>query len=142
MIDVKIDYINFNPKLHKEFPIIRQCKVYQKNNIVNVFVDTNKDIEDVTDDISFDNKGKFYFISYGQWHHVESGKYLPLDDLYSLEDHEYGDYEYVSFVVKLYTNNNWKSCYHENSGSKILISFIPNHMIDFKESDAKIIFKL
>ena len=52
--------------MHRQFPIIRQCKVYQKNDILNVYIDVNKDIESINDDYGYDNKGKYINIKAGE----------------------------------------------------------------------------
>jgi hypothetical protein len=142
MSKVKVEYINFNPKLHKEFPIIRSCKVYQKNDIINVFIDTNKDIESIADDFGYDSIGKYYFIEYGQWHNIYTGKYIALEDFYALDEFEYETYEYVSFNVRLYSNKDYHVSYHDKSGSKMTISYIPKRILEFTEQNADIIFKL
>lgn len=142
MNKVYLEYINFNPKLHKEFPIIRQCKVYKKGDIINVYIDVNKDVESITDDFGFDASGKFYYIEYGQWHNSQTGKYIPIDEFYDLNEFDYEYYEYVSFVVKFYSNIDYKTCFHEKTGSKLTVSYIPYRMIDFTERTADMIFKM
>lgn len=142
MSKIEISYSNFNPKLHRQFPIIRQCKVYQKNDILNVYIDVNKDIESINDDYGFDNKGKYYFIEYGQWHHSQTGQYIPLEDFSELNEFDYEYYEYVSFIVKFYSNKEYKTCFHDKTGNKLTVSFIPERMLSFTENDSDIIFKL
>lgn len=142
MSNVKVEYINFNPKLHKEFPKIRKCNVCRKNDIVNVFIDTNKDIEFISDDFGFDKDGKFYYVEYGQWHNLSTGKYIPVEEFYNLTEIEYESYEFVSFVVKFYSNRDYYTSYQDKSASKITISFVPRRILDFTENDSDVIFKL
>lgn len=136
------EYVNFNPKLHKEFPIARQCKVYSKNKIVNVFLDTNIPVESINDSFGFDSSGKFYYVEYGQWHNMVTGKYKPLEEFFDLDEFELNDYEFVCFVVKVYLKGEYRTCYHETNGNKLIISFIPHKMVDFDEKTAEIIYKV
>lgn len=142
MTKVTVDYLNFNPKLHKKFPIIKSCKVYSKDNIFNVDILANRDILNVSDDIGFDIKGKYYFISYGQWHDHFTGEYISTEDFYNLEESEYVKYEFVSFIVKIYLKGNYYISYKESSGKKLKVSFINNAILNFKDTESDTIFKL
>lgn len=142
MTKVIADYLNFNPKIHKTFPIVKSCNVYSNNNIINVDVLTNKDILNITDDIGFDLEGKYYFVSYGQWHDRITGDYIFIEDFYDLEELDYDRYEFVSFIVKVYLKESYYICYKETSGRKLKISFIPSNLLNFKATEFNTIFKL
>lgn len=139
---IDITNINFDEKIHKEFPKILSCKIYEKNDIINIDVTCSSIINDINTDIGYDNSGRYIFLSIGQWHNISSGKYISENDFYSLEEFEVQNYDYVENLIKLYTKESYKIHIHNYMDKKIKISLIPLNMLNFFENDSNIIFKI
>jgi hypothetical protein len=133
---VKTNFVNYNPPIHGTFPILTSCKVYKKNDIINVYLEATGMFENLVDDIGYDAEGKHLLISYGQWHHTETGLYIPNEVFYDLDEFEFYNYDYVSAEVKIYVKGDFRACYHNDCDRKLVISFIPYKMINFTEDSA------
>lgn len=137
---VSVEYINFDPKLHQEFPVILRCKVYSKLDIINVELEGDRLLNDLTDDIGYDIGGKYVSLSTGQWHNIETGKFISNDDFYDLNEEETYMYDYVSFLIKIYTKFDYRACYQNDFDRKIKVSFIPFEKVNFSSNDSDEIF--
>jgi len=135
MLKSKIEYINFNELLHKQFPRILNCKIYEKNDIINFDITCSNIVLDISDDISYDSLGKYITISIGQWHNIESGKYISLEDFVDLEEYDVYNYEYVEVVIKVYTDQNYKVYFHNYMDRRIKVSLIPEKLVSFGCND-------
>lgn len=138
---VDISYINFDELIHKEFPRILSCKIYEKDAIINMEINCSSLVNDINSDVCYDNTGKYIFISIGQWHNNISGEYISENDFYSLNDCEVHNYDYVEGIIKIYTNKSYKTYIHNFMDKKIKISLIPSNMLDFLENKSNLIFK-
>lgn len=136
MNNVNIEYFNYNPKLHIKFPTIKKCEVYSKNGIINVSIVGSLIFNNISDDIGYDNLGRYISITIGQWHHIETGKYLSEEDFFELNEQETYLYDYVYVLIKIYTKNNYRSCYHNDFDKKVIISFIPYDILNFSSKDS------
>ena len=132
---VKIEYINYDPKLHKDFGVISACNVFEKDNIVNVYLESNKVFNEIYDDIGYDCLGKHILISSGEWRNISTGEYISTDAFFDLEEFSLYDYDYVSFNVKIYTNKEFKVCYHNDCDRKLMLSLIPYSLLQFTPSN-------
>ena len=133
---VEIEYFNYNPKIHLDFPVITSCKVYSKNNILNLYIEGNRFFDQIIDDIGYDGNGRHLLVSIGQWHHIESGVSISNETFYDLSDEESYNFEYVSVNIKIYTKEDYRSCFHNDLDRRAVISFIPYKMIKFTENEA------
>jgi hypothetical protein len=133
MNNVEIDYINYYPNIHRQFPIILSSKVYTKDGIINLVLEGSSIFNEIVDDIGYDNKGKYLSVIIGQWHHIETGNFISNEDFYDLDEQYTYDYDYVSILIKIYTKEDYRACYHNDFDRKIVISFIPYTMINFTE---------
>lgn len=134
--NVEIEYFNYNPELHLDFPVITSCKVYKKNNIINLYLEGSLFFEQIIDDIGFDNNGRYLLVSIGQWHHTETGIGISNETFYDLSEEETYYYDHVSVSIKIYTKENYRPCYHNDLDRRLVISFIPYEMIKFTENEA------
>ena len=128
---IDIEYLNFDESKHKNFPIISDCVVYSKGNIINVDIGSLYVIKDVSDDVNYDSFGRNINISYGQWRHEESGQQISLEEFYQLEEKEVYEYNFVSAALKLYTKNEYRVSYGTCFDKKIRISLIPVEILEF-----------
>lgn len=131
MLKTKIEYVNYNDKIHSEFPRILSCKVYEKNEIINIDLDCSNIITDINDDICYDNTGKYIHICVGQWHNIETGKYISEGDFFDLDEFSTYEYEYVEAIIKVYSKDQYRVYYHNYMDRKIKISLIPSKNLDF-----------
>ncbi len=136
MNNVDIEYINYDPNIHLNFPLLKTCKVYSKNEIINVYLEGTKIFNDINNDVGYDNKGKYLSITIGQWHNIGTGKSISNEEFYELSELDVYEYDYVSIVVKVYVTEDYRACYHNDYNNKIVISFIPYKMINFTENNA------
>lgn len=135
MNKVNIEYINYNPNIHQEFPVILSSKVYSKDNIINVYIEGSNIFNEIIDDIGYDNEGKYLSISMGEWHHIETGKFISNEDFYDLEESQIYDYDYVSVMIKIYVKGDYRPCYHNDFDRKVTISFIPFNKLNFTDKN-------
>lgn len=135
MINHKLEYINYDPKLHVEFPTVTKYSVYSKNGIINLTVEGSNMFNEIVDDIGYDNQGKYISLSIGQWHHSETGKFISNEEFFDLDEYQAYLYDYVSVLIKIYVKEDYRTCYHNDFDRKIVISFIPYGMINFTEKD-------
>lgn len=133
---VEIEYVNYNPELHLDFPAITSCKVYSKNNILNLYLEGNCFFDHIVDDIGYDINGRHLLVSVGQWHHIESGVGISNETFYDLSDEESYNFDYVSVNIKIYTKEDYRSCFHNDLDRRVVISFIPYKMLKFTESES------
>ena len=140
MNKVKLEYINYNPNIHQEFPLIRKCKVYTKDNIINVSIEGTRIFNEIIDDIGYDNLGKYISITIGQWHHIETGRFLPTEDFFELTEFDGYLYEYVSILIKIYSDGDYRACYHNDFDKKFTVSFIPYKILNFNDRDSTMTF--
>lgn len=137
MSKVKIEYINYDPKIHRQFPVITSCKVYSKDKIINLAIEGSGIFNEIIDDVGYDNLGKYLSISFGQWHHMETGNFLSNEDFYDLDEFEVYYYEYVSALIKIYVTEDYRSCFHNDFDRKVVISFIPYKMLNFTDNSCE-----
>lgn len=137
MLKVKIDYINFNEVLHKEFPRILKCNVYEKNEIINIDLKCSNIVLDIYNDINYDTQGKSLCINIGQWHNNQTGKVIYPEDFIDLDEYSVYNYEYVEAMVKIYTKENYSVYYHNYLVRNLKISLIPQKMLAFSCNDCK-----
>lgn len=135
MNKVNIEYINYDPIIHRDFPIVLAFKVYTKDNIINLYIEGNNIFNEIIDDIGYDNNGKYISVTIGQWHHAITGNFISNEDFYELNEAEIYDYDYVSILLKIYTNDDYRACYHNDFDRKIVISFIPYKKLNFTDKN-------
>ena len=129
MNNCKIDYYNYDERLYPEFPRIAYCKVSKVDDIIHVHLECDKLINDLEDDIGYDNSGKFLSLTIGQWHHMQTGKYIANEDFCDLTEMEAYQYEYISGVIKIPVDKDYRACYHNYLDKRVRISFIPYDML-------------
>lgn len=138
MNKVKIDYVNYDVNIHNEFPLIRKCDVYSKDGIYNLFVEGTAIFNEIVDDIGYDNHGKYISVTMGQWHHSQTGKFISSEDYMDLDEFEAYLYDYVSVIVKMYLDGDYRACYHNDYDRKFTVSFIPFKKLNFTKTDSTI----
>lgn len=131
MIKHAVEYVNYDPYLHTQFPILTSSKVISKNGIINLTINSNGIFNEIVDDIGYDNNGKYISITIGQWHHTVTGKYITNEEFYDLEEFEVYQYDYVFILIKIYAKGDYRSCFHNDYDKSVTISFIPYEMINF-----------
>lgn len=138
-----IDIVNYDKKIHTEFPNLISCNIFEKNTIINVYLEFDRVIDDIYDDIGYDNKGKYISINIGQWHNIQTGKYISVEDFYELDEMLSYDYEFVFIEIKIYIKEDYRVCYHNYMDRKIQMSFIPYNILNFniKNCDSKYIVR-
>lgn len=137
MQKIKVEYLNYNEILHKEFPRILQCNVYEKNEIINIDLKCSNIVLDVYDDINYDTQGKCTCVSIGQWHNNQTGKSIYPEEFVELDEYSVYDYEYVEAMVKIYAKENYNVYYHNYMDRNLKISLIPQKMLSFSCNDCK-----
>lgn len=140
MLKIEATYINYDEKIHKQFPNLISCKVYDKNAIINVDLRFTQIINDINCDVGYDSHGRYISVSIGQWHHNISGEYISENDFFELDD--VYDYDYVEYLLKLYTKESYKVHIHNFMDRNIKISLIPVDMLEFSCTDSNLIFNL
>lgn len=130
--EVSIEYFNYDPIKHSNFLQLQSVKLAERNGILNLFLYFNYTIQSINDGIGFDKKGKYIFLSFGEWRNIETGLYISDDEYYLLNNNDINQYEYVSINVNIYTDRKYEIHYTENISNRIKISFIPFDLLDFK----------
>lgn len=133
---IEVEYLNLEEAKHRDFPIISNCIVYSKENIINVDIDSLYVIKDISDDINFDHFGRYICISYGQWRHERSGEQISTEEFYQLEERDVYDYNFVSAILKIYTKKDYRVSYGNCFDKKIRISLIPVEALEFSSRDS------
>lgn len=139
MISPTIEYLNYNEGLYRKFPKIASCKIYEKNNIINLDINCSNIINDINDDICYDSDGRYILICIGQWHNIETGEYISETDFFDLEEKEVMHYDYVEAVIKIHTKESYRVLYHNFMNHRVKISLIPLSFLDFSSSDSDLI---
>ena len=75
---ISIAHVNYTEEINTTFPKLLICKSHDNNGILNLELTFNQSINDIYDDLSFDNEGKYISICIGQWHHKTTGKYISI----------------------------------------------------------------
>lgn len=135
MNNVSIEYINYDPGIHTQFPTIISSKVYSKDGIINLYIEGTNIFNEIIDDIGYDNGGKYLSVTIGQWHHVNTGNFISNEDFYELCEAEVYDYDYVSILIKIYIKDDYRACYHNDFDRKVVISFIPYKKLNFTDKN-------
>lgn len=131
MVKCDVEYINYCPEIHQQFPILKEFRAFEKNGIINLYLEGTSIFNEIIDDIGYDNQGKFLSVTVGEWHHSESGEFISNDEFFDLDEYESHLYDYVSIVVKIYVKGDYRSCYHNDFDKRVTISFIPYNIINF-----------
>lgn len=134
---ISIAHINYTEEINTTFPKLLICKSHDNNGILNLELTFNQSINDIYDDLSFDNEGKYISICIGQWHHKTTGKYISFEDFMFLDDLQVQDYEYIELYVKIYSKREYKILYHNYFGSVIKVSLIPKELLTFNNKKSK-----
>lgn len=135
MNKVNVEYINYDPKIHKHFPIVLSAKVYTKDNIINLYIEGSNIFNEIVDDIGYDNGGKYISVTIGQWHHAVTGNFISNEEFYELSEAEVYDFDYISILIKIYVKDDYRACYHNDFDKKIVISFIPYKKLNFTDKN-------
>lgn len=135
MNKVNIEYINYDPDIHKQFPVVIASKVYTKDDIINLYIEGNNIFNEIIDDIGYDNNGKYISVTIGQWHHAITGNFISNEDFYELSEEKVYDYDYVSILIKIYIKDDYRACYHNDFDRKVVISFIPYKKLSFTDKN-------
>jgi hypothetical protein len=137
-LNVIVDHCNYIPELHDgKFPQIEHCTVISKDNFLNVILKTTKEINQLVDDIGFDDNGRFISLTFYQWHHKVNGNKINIEDI--LDSEEYDDiYENVSTAIKIYTKTTYLPFVNQ-TGTKIVINFVPYDLVNFDEKNCTMV---
>lgn len=142
MIKCTVEYVNYDSYIHKDFPTLRNCKVFSKNGIINVYLESHRIINEIVDDIGYDSKGKFICISVGQWHNSETGEYISQEEFFDLSEYESYKYDHVSANLKIYVKDDYRACYLNEYDRKVCISLIPYSSLNFTQREADEIYQI
>lgn len=138
MTNYTLSYCNYNPELYKTFPVVVDCKIYEKDTIINLDISCTNIINTIDDDIGYDNSGKYISIVIGQWHNIKTGEYIPIEEFYDLDECSVYSYDYVYVEIKIPVKGSYKSCYHNYMDRKAKISLIPSPLLEFTQKEADI----
>jgi hypothetical protein len=134
MTKIRVERIleNYDPKIHfYSFPQISPIETNIKNGIINIEFASSLVVEEILDDIGFDDIGRYISLMISQWHNTKTGEKISTEELIDSNE-DVDNYESVSCIIKVYTNEKYKVLYHNGFDRNIKISLIPFDMVNFK----------
>lgn len=140
MCTVNVEYVNYDKTLYKTFPRVSSCKLYSKNGILNLRFITSSQISNLTEDVGYDELGKYISIDFGRWYNTKNNEPIYDSDFLLLNEQDTYFYEYVSCSIKIYVDGDYRCCFNNELNGFITVSLIPYKMLNFSETESDQIY--